>query len=102
MAVAYLHITPDQFGEMRIGHFYAALNAHFAAEKERQKFTAELFRMQTVDLLNIQLKKKDRIKPKELWIFGWDNEDEEETEKPVTADEIKRYNDEIMKRFNGE
>jgi hypothetical protein len=50
-------------------------------------------------LLNIQLKKKDRLKPAQLWAFDWDNEQEEE--KPVTTEEIKRHNEEIMKRFNG-
>lgn len=99
MAVAYLHLTPDQFGEMLPGEFYAGINAFYRMERDRQKFTAELFRMQTADLLNIQLKKKDRIKPAQLWAFDWDNEQEEE--KPVTTEEIKRHNEEIMKRFNG-
>jgi len=98
MAVAHLHMTPREFFLMRPGHFYGALEVWAEHEKNRQRFTAELIRMQTTDLLNIQLKKKDRIKPGQLWRFPWDDEDEERTD--LTDDEIKRHNEEIIRRFS--
>lgn len=99
MAVAHLHMTPREFFLMRPGHFYGALEVWAEHEKNRQRFTAELIRMQTTDLLNIQLKKKDRIKPGQLWRFPWDDEDEE-VARPQTDDEIKRHNEEIIRRFS--
>jgi hypothetical protein len=99
MAVAYLHLTPGEFYLMRPGQFYAALDAWAEHEKNKQRFTAELMRMQTADLLNIQLKKKDRIKAVELWRFPWDDEDGER-QRPQTDEEIRRHNEEILKRFS--
>ena len=97
MGIAHLHLTPAEFYEMRIGHFYAAMDAWGEHELSKQRFTAELIRMQTTDLLNIQLKKKDRLKAGELWRFPWEVEDE--VDKPTTDDEIKKHNEEILKRL---
>lgn len=99
MGIAHLHLTPAEFFKMRIGHFYAALDAWAEHEKNKQRFTAELMRMQTADLLNIQLKKKDRIKAAELWRFPWDDEGDER-QRPQTDEEIRRHNEEILKRFS--
>lgn len=63
---------------------------------ESKRFGADIIRLQTTELLNIQLKKKDKIKPVELWEFPWD---EEERDKPDTDEEIRRYNEEIIKKF---
>lgn len=98
MGIAYLGLTPEQFFFMRVGHFYGALDAWAEHEKNKQRFTAELMRMQTTDLLNIQLKKKDRIKPGDLWSFPWD--ENEVDRKPETDDEIRKHNEAILKRLN--
>lgn len=95
MAVAFLHLSPEQFFEMRISYFLISLDTWMLHEKEKQRFEADLLRMQTADLINIQLKKGDRIKPEKLWHFPWDDEDE----KILTDEEIKRMNEEIMKKF---
>jgi hypothetical protein len=55
--------------------------------------------MQTTDLLNIQIKKSQRLKPGELWKFPWDG-DGVADKKPMTDDEIRKHNEEIMKRFS--
>lgn len=101
MAVAHLHMTPREFFLMRPGQFYTALEIWAEHERNKQRFTAELTRMQTTDLLNIQLKKKDRIKPGQLWRFPWDDEDEE-VARPQTDEEIRKYNEEILRRFAGD
>lgn len=97
MGISHLHLTPAEFFKMRIGHFYAAMDAWGEHELAKQRFTAELMRMQTTDLLNIQLKKKDRIKAGELWRFPWEVEEDEA--KPTTDDEIKKHNEALLKRL---
>jgi hypothetical protein len=42
------------------------------------KSDAELTRLQTTELINIQLAVNNRIKPEQLWKFEWDKKDEEE------------------------
>ncbi len=81
---------------MRIAHYYAALGAWYESERERQRWTAELVRMQTTDLLNIQLKKTDRIKPGKLWTFPWDDDEQDD---PMTDEKIREMHLEIMKKF---
>lgn len=100
MGIAYLGLKPAEFFELRVGYFYAALDAWSRHELNKQRFTAEIQRMQTTDLLNIQLKKKDRVKPGQLWRFPWDDEEGGEAEKPMTAEEIRRHNEEILKRLS--
>jgi hypothetical protein len=96
MAVAFLHLSPELFFEMRICHFMVSLDAWMMHEREKQRFDAELYRLQTADLINIQLKKSDRIKPEKLWHFPWDDEVEQVI---MTDDEIKQMHEEIMKKF---
>lgn len=54
---------------------YVLLGLHgTTAERERQyRQHAELVRLQTVELLNVQVKRK-LSKPQQLWPFPWDNE----------------------------
>lgn len=80
---------------MRVGHFLSAVFMHEKTQREKQKFIAELLRLQTADLINIQLKKSDRVKPDELWRFPWDGDEEEQ----LSDDEIRRRNEEILKKF---
>jgi len=97
LGLALLGMTADEFFECRIGLFYNALNAYYREQMNRQRFTADMVRLQTLTLLNIQIKKSDRIKtPAELWSFPWDDEEEE---KP-SDEEIRRRNEEILNKFN--
>lgn len=97
MAVAWLGMTPKEFFEVRVGHYFSALQYYQEGKNRDVRLISELIRRQTVDLLNIQMKKSDRLKPEQLWRFPWDAEEEERTD--LTDDEIKAYNDEIIKRL---
>ena len=96
MGVAWLGMTPEEFFICRIGHFFSAL-AYYSEKKKREvRLISELMRLQTTDLLNIQIKKSERIKPGQLWKFPWDEEEEEE--KPELIDEeIRQLNEQIIK-----
>ena len=84
---------------MRPGQYFDALTIYYREKRSDQRFIAELFRMQTTDLLNIQIKKSQRLKPGELWKFPWDG-DGVADKKPMTDDEIRKHNEEILKRFS--
>ncbi len=58
------------------------LRAYREKEEIGQVHIAELIRLQTFELMNIQLDEKSRLKnPIELWQFPWD-----ETSKPILVD----------------
>lgn len=66
----------DEFGEMHIGTFFLKMHYFFKAIEINRKETAELVRLQTLHLINIQLSPKDRIKdPGALWPLPWDEND---------------------------
>jgi hypothetical protein len=96
MGMAFLGLLPEQFFEMRLCYFFNALNMFLKNERERERYTAELVRMQTTELLNIQLKKADRILPAQLWAFPWDEDNEPEL---LTDEEIKRQHEAILEKF---
>lgn len=68
------------------------LKLHYYNEMKAQEYraNAELIRLQTVTLLNVQLLPKDRIRdPKKLWTFGWEEtEEKRETEANVITENI--------------
>lgn len=98
MGVGWLNMTPVEFYECRVGHFFSAL-AYYGEQKNREaRLISELTRRQTVDLLNIQLKKADRLKPEQLWTFPWDAGEEEEAEE-LTDEQIKERNEQIIKEL---
>lgn len=49
---------------------------------------AELMRLQTMELINIQLKKEDRLEgPEKLWKFPWDGESQPDKPREVITEE---------------
>ena len=62
----------------------------------------ELVRMQTVELLNIQMDKKGRITdPQKLWKFGWEKEKKVDRKVAMhSAERFKRYAERIIERGN--
>lgn len=61
----------------------------------------ELIRLQTVELLNIQIDKKHRInKPQNLWRFPWDKKPKKIDKKVAmhSAEKFKRYAKRIIER----
>ena len=64
-----------EFWEMRLKDFF--LKLHYYNEKKQRELEvyANLLRMQTVSLINVQLDKKSRITdPKKFWLFPWEIE----------------------------
>lgn len=96
MAVAFFHFTPEMFYEMRIGQFMDAMACYNNQRLTDQRFNAEIIRMQTTTMINIQLKKKDRIKPDQLWTFPWEEDEKEE----ITSEDIQKMHEEVLKKFN--
>lgn len=68
-----------EFWEMPLREFFLKLHYYFENETRRFREQAELVRLQTVTLVNIQLATKDRIKDaRRLWKFPWENEQRNE------------------------
>ncbi len=58
--------------------------------------TANLVRMQTMSLVNIQLAVKDRFRePKKFWLFPWE-EEEEKPEETKNIDNARKLGDLLL------
>lgn len=53
-----------------------ALGGWNEAEAERVKILANLIRLSTTHLVNIQLSKEDKISARDLWPLPWDESDD--------------------------
>lgn len=76
IALGRLRLSPQQFFEMRLVHFFLMVNDFFKAEEQRARFTAELFRGQTALLINSSRPEHLQVKPAKLWKFPWDENPE--------------------------
>ncbi len=74
-ALGCLGYDPDRFGLMRIGDFLDALAGYNERENERIKTFAELLRVSTAILWNVQVSAKDKLKAKDLMPLPWDKKD---------------------------
>jgi hypothetical protein len=75
---------------MLVGDFLDAVGGYNEGESERIKSIAEIVRMSTTILMNIQLRKEDRVTPHELWPFSWDKLSVEETGEVLSEEEVIR------------
>ena len=64
--------------QMYPSEFWLKLRGYRDRREEDFRSDAELTRMQTTELINIQLEPGKRFKPHQLWKFPWDDEDEDE------------------------
>lgn len=88
VALGELGMTADAFWEMRLHDFFLKLRYHYNARQAERVERAELVRMQTVALVNIQLAKKDRIKdPRQFWCFPWEEEQGKTEPEEVSEEE---------------
>ena len=55
-------MTVAEFEEMRVGDFFLKLRYFMAAKEEKIILDSNLIRLQTVELLNIQVDSRSRIK----------------------------------------
>lgn len=94
--------SPDRFGTMIVGDMLDAMAGFNEKEGERVKSIAEVLRMSTSILWNIQVAEKDRLKAMDLWPFSWDKREETKVE-VISAEEKSRrqqaQNDYLNKLF---
>lgn len=82
-------MSSEEFWQMRLKEFFLKLQAFSKAKEADQRREADLVRMQTVELLNIQLAENDKMKdPKELWVFSWEEEDSTEAKDKLVTEEV--------------
>ncbi|MBR5183028.1 MAG: hypothetical protein IKW15_00975 [Bacteroidales bacterium] len=96
----------EEFGRMEVGTFLLKLFFFKQAQKEERKFYADLIRLQTFKLINIQLTEKSQLKkPEQLWSFEWDNEQQQEPVRKLSEEQQQERLQELReiakKVFNG-
>ena len=89
-ALGCLYYTPGRFGEMLVGDFLDAMAGYNEGESERVKASAELIRMSTAILVNLQLERKDKVSAHDLWPFPWDKDPAHRTEMITPEEKAKR------------
>ena len=94
VALGRMMMTPLQFGNMLAGDFLDALAGYSNGEFERMKSLAELLRIQTTILWNIQVDKENKLMPSGLWPLPWDNIEDVVKAAPSLIDE-----EELKKAF---
>ena len=72
--------------------FFILLAACNEQQNEEFRQHAELVRLQTTTLVNIQLDQKDHLKPAELWSFDWDSPETSNAEQELTDAQIEAHN----------
>lgn len=71
--MGFLNLSEGEWGEMRLGTFFLKLEYYFKARLEEKRLIAELIRLQTFHLINIQLSIDKKIKdPESLWSYDWE------------------------------
>ncbi len=86
-------MTVMEFEEMLLHDFFLKLHYHNLKEEHSYRATAELVRLQTLTLVNIQLLKNDKIKdPRLLWVFPWERDRLEDSQerKEMNIDSIMK------------
>ena len=73
---------------MRLKHFFLKIQEYNRQKEQEVRFTAEQTRLQTTALINIQLKKGDRIQPRDLWPLPWDTDTEQPQLEPTDVKEL--------------
>lgn len=80
-----------EFEEMRLGDFFLKLRYFLKKREDEMLFIANLIRMQTLELLNVQIEPKHRIQSvRDLWCFPWENEDEKVEHVDLNSEAVKQ------------
>lgn len=90
VALGELGMGSRDFWEMRLKDFFLKWRHAREAEQRGRVFEAELVRMQTVALVNVQLERRHRIKDaRKLWRFPWEEEAPKGRKPDVDMERIK-------------
>ena len=98
-ALGCLRYTPERFGRMIVADFFDAMAGYNEGENDRFKSMAELVRMSTAILVNIQLSQGDKLTPHEIWGLPWDKNEGGSVE-VLAEEEVKRREVEMDKMLN--
>lgn len=73
IAIGQLSMTEKELEEMEMSVYFLKLFYHNKEEEDKRRFYGELLRMQTMQLLNIQIDRAHKIrKAEDLWKFPWE------------------------------
>jgi hypothetical protein len=95
-----LGLSVNEFYEMRPVHFFMKLGEYNREQEQKFRLDAELIRLQTTTLVNIQLPENKKINPASLWKFPWDN-DIDETIKQLDKKDFEEQYKNYINRKNG-
>lgn len=84
-------MSVEEFERMEVGVFLLKLFYFKEQQKEERKFYADLVRLQTFKLVNIQLTEKSQLtEPEQLWLFEWDKKEAEEPVRKLSEEEQQK------------
>ena len=87
-------MTIAEWEAMNLGNLCLKLRFYNMREENRLRVISELVRLQTLELININLAKNQKIKKaSDLWQFAWDNEERKTRE--IDAEDLKNRISEI-------
>lgn len=95
----------SEFWGMRPRSFFLKIRFFDLSQTRREIYAAELVRLQTFFLVNIQLSKKDKFKtPGDMWPFSHEIEAKKEAAAQVQIDPaaMKEKTEKILKLLNNE
>ena len=84
-------MTEKEFGEMGVQTFFLKLFYFNQKREGEMRFNAEIARLQTFALINIQLSEKHKLKkPQDMFKYTWEEEEERKTkpQDPQTLAEL--------------
>jgi len=96
-ALGCLGYDPDRFGKMLVGDFLDAMGGYNEAAYDRLKELAELIRLSTAKLWNVQVGRDEKLDVEELWPFPWDKKNNVET---ISDEEYKERCERAEKFMN--
>jgi hypothetical protein len=103
VALGRMMYSPTHFGTMMAGDFLDALIGYSKGENERTKSLAELFRVQTTILWNIQVDNNHKLSPQKLWPFPWEEVQitDEEITQEMADQNLKQLIEALNNKDNG-
>ena len=90
-ALGVLRLKPKEFGTMMVGDFLDAVRGYNAEKYDEYKVQAALTRTAVTLLVNIQLRREDRVRAEDMWRFPWENEEGNDKPAEITPEEIEEH-----------
>jgi hypothetical protein len=99
-ALGCLRYMPDQLNRMLVCDLLDAMTGYNRSENIKFKRNAEVIRLSTSLLWNIQVDKDSKLKPEELMPFSWDKAEEVASEELEYSKERDRHLEEMQNILN--